>query len=69
MAAILDIDMNLLSIMFFYAFYQLNNGSIGFLVSEKIQKDSSFMFLCQLFPKISQFTDIFVSMSAILDFF
>ena len=26
-------------------------------MSENIQKDSSFMFLCQLFPKISQFTD------------
>ena len=32
--------------------YQLNKGSIGFLMSENIQKDSSFMFLCQLFANI-----------------
>ena len=38
----------------FYAFYQLNNSSIRFLVSE----NSSVVFLCPLFPWIRQFTEI-----------
>ena len=49
MAAILEFDMNLLSLMF-YAFYQLNNGSIGFLVSENIQKLLIYVFM-SIIPK------------------
>ena len=67
MAAILDFDMNLLSIMFFYAFYQLNNVSIGFLVSENIQKLLIYVFM-YVVPKDMSIYRNFVSVLAILDF-
>jgi hypothetical protein len=36
----------------FHASHQYNNGSIRFLMSEYIQKDTLFMFLCQLLTKL-----------------
>lgn len=51
-----------------YAFSELNNAFIGFFMFENIQKDSSFVFLCQLFRKMCQFPDISSWMAAILDY-
>ena len=41
-----------------YQFCELDNGSIGFLMSQNMCKDSPFTTLCQGFTKIREITDL-----------